>query len=98
MNENEIYVNNYFNYYPSASEECRWALYKLGYNRFSIIGYRGSHHADIYFFEEDEEKFKENLLGKSVISGYRKFYFSNNYNSFGDKLPYYSVGYSKKYK
>ena len=50
----EIRSNIDFNYYPSASEECRTALLKLGYHSFRIIGYNGSHHADIYFFNDDD--------------------------------------------
>ena len=91
----EIRTNIDFNYYPSASEECRTALLKLGYHSFRIIGYTGSHHADIYFFESDEDRFKKELLGNTVIGAYRRFYFSKAYSSFGYKELCYNVGYSK---
>ena len=92
----EIKANIDFNYYPSASEECRHALFSLGYKSFSIIGHTGSHHAEIYFFGSDEDKFKEELLGNTVIGAYRRFYFSKSYSSFGNENLYYNVGYSKK--
>ena len=91
----EIKANIDFNYYPSASEECRTALLKLGYDSFRIIGYKGSHHADVYFFGSDEDRFKKELLGNTVIGVYRRFYFSNSYSSLGWKELYYNVGYSK---
>ena len=91
----EIRSNIDFNYYPSASEECRTALLKLGYHSFRIIGYNGSHHADIYFFNDDEDRFKKELLGNIVIGAYRRFYFSKSYSSFGIESLYYNVGYSK---
>lgn len=91
----EIIANIDFGYYSSASEECRTALLKLGYDSFRIIGHTGSHHADIYFFGSDEDRFKEELLGNTVIGTYRKFYFSNSYSSLGWKELYYNVGYSK---
>lgn len=94
MSEIKTYIN--FNYYPSASEECRHALFSLGYNSFSITGHIGSHHADVYFFGDDEDRFKKELLGNTVIGKYRRFYFSNSYSSFGDKNLYYNVGYSFK--
>lgn len=91
----EIRANINFNYYPSASEECRTSLLKLGYKSFRIIGHTGSHHADIYFFGSDEDRFKKELFGNTVIGTYRRFYFSNSYSSFGYKELYYNVGYSK---
>ena len=90
----EIKTNIDFNYYPSAAEECRTALLKLGYDSFRIIGHTGSHHADVYFFSNDEDKFKKELLGNTVIGKHRRFYFSNSYSSFGYKNLYYNVGYS----
>lgn len=63
----EIRANIDFNYYPSAYEECRTALLKLGYDSFCIIGHTGSHHADTYFFESDEDRFKEELLNNTII-------------------------------
>lgn len=91
----EIKSNIDFCYYPSASEECRTALLKLGYDSFHIIGHTGSHHADVYFFESDEDKFKKELLENTVIGAYRRFYFSNSYSSLGWKELYYNIGYSK---
>lgn len=93
MSEIKTYIN--FNYYPSASEECRTALLKLGYDSFCIIGYKGSHYADIYFFGCDEDRFKKELLGNTVIGAYRRFYFSNSYSTLGWKEQYYNIGYSK---
>ena len=92
----EIRANIDFNYYPSASEECRTALLKLGYDSFRIIGHTGSHHADIYFFGDDEDRFKKELLGNTVIGKHRRFYFSKSYSSFGDENLYYNVGYTFK--
>jgi hypothetical protein len=94
MSEIKTYID--INYYPSASEECRHVLFSLGYTSFRIIGHIGSHNADIYFFGDDEERFKKELLGNTVIGVYRRFYFSNSYSSFGDKNLYYNVGYSFK--
>ena len=91
----EIRSNISFNYYPSASEECREALLNLGYDSFRIIGHTGSHHADIYFFGSDEDRFKKELLENTVIGAYRRFYFSKSYSSFGIENSYYNVGYSK---
>jgi hypothetical protein len=91
----EIRANIDFSYYPSASEECRTVLFSLGYELFCIIPHVGSHHADIYFFRSDEDKFKNELLGNTVIGKYRRFYFSNSYSSLGCKEPYYNIGYSK---
>ena len=93
MKEIKTYIS--FNYYPSASEECRTSLLKLGYDSFRIIGHTGSHHADIYFFGSDEDRFKKELLGNTVIGAHRRFYFSNSYSSLGWKELYYNVGYSK---
>ena len=90
----EIRVNIDFNYYPSASEECRTVLLKLGYHSFRIIGHTGSHHADIYFFGSDEGRFKEELLDNTIIGTHRKFYFSKSYSSFGNENVHYNVGYS----
>ena len=93
MSEIRTHIN--FNYYPLASEECRKALLSLGYDSFKIIGHTGSHHADIYFFGSDEDRFKKELLGNTVIGAHRRFYFSQSYSSFGFKELYYNVGYSK---
>lgn len=92
----EIRANIDFNYYPSASEECRTALLKLGYHSFHIIGHNGSHHADVYFFNDDENRFKEELLGNIVIGAYRRFYFSKYYKIFDKEKLYYNVQYIKK--
>ena len=92
----EIRANIDINYYPSASEECSRVLFSLGYDSFRIIGHTGSHHADVYFFGDDEDKFKKELLGNTVIGKHRRFYFSNSSSSFGDKNLYYNVGYSFK--
>ncbi len=91
----KIKANIDFNYYPSASEECRTALLELGYKSFRIVGYTGSHHADVYVFDEDEERFKNELLNNVVIGQYRRFYFSKSFDSFGQLKLCYNVGYSK---
>ena len=80
MSEIKTYIN--FNYYPSASEECRTALLKLVYDSFRIIGYKGSHHADVYFFGSNEYKFKKELLGNTVIGAYRIFYKTKTKKNF----------------
>lgn len=91
----EIKVNINFNYYPAANEECKKALNALGYTDFYIQHYTGSHHANIYFFGTDEDKFKEELLGNTIIGKYRKFYFSSYYNNFDKEKLYYNVQYTK---
>ena len=91
----EIRANIDFNYYPSASEECRTALLKLGYKSFRIVGYTGSHHADVWVFDEDEERFKNELLNNVVIGQYRRFYFSKSFDCLGQPKLCYNVGYSK---
>lgn len=93
MEEIKTYIH--FDYYPSASEECRTALLKLGYDSFRIVGYSGSHHADVYFFGSDEDRFKEELLGNVVIGQYRRFYFSKSFDCFGQSKLCYNVGYSR---
>lgn len=94
MSEIKANIKDYY-FCISASEECKQALYSLGYTSFKIKGHTGSHHADIYFFGSDEDRFKKELLGNTVIGDTRRFYFSNSYSSFGEKNLYYNVGYSK---
>ena len=81
--------------YPMlAHEECRKALLKIGYDSFTIIGSKGSHSADVYFFGSNEDRFKEELLNNVLIGYKRRFYFSYSYSSFGYKNHYYNINYS----
>ena len=89
-----IKVNVKFNYFPAAHEECKAVLEQLGFKHFSIYSERGSHTARIYFFDEDEQKFMNELHQKTVETGRRRMYFSKTH-PYG-LVPYYYVNYLKK--
>lgn len=59
-----------------AAGECETILRALGYNYAKVYGSRGSHSAEVYISKEDRERFKNELLYKTVqgISS-RKFFF-----------------------
>lgn len=59
-----------------AAGECEYILRALGYNYAKVYGSRGSHSAEVYISEEDRERFRNELLYKTVqgISS-RKFFF-----------------------
>ena len=59
-----------------AATECEAILQALGYGYVKVYGSRGSHTAEVYISKEDRERFRNELLHKTVqgISP-RKFVF-----------------------
>jgi hypothetical protein len=59
-----------------AASECEAILRALGYGYVKVYGTRGSHTAEVYISKEDRERFRKELLYKTVqgISS-RKFFF-----------------------
>ena len=90
----DIKVNVEFNYPPAAHEECKAVLEQLGFRHFRIYPERGSHTAEIYFFDEDEQKFMNELYQKTVVTNRRRMFFSKAH-PYG-LTPYYYVNYLKK--
>ena len=89
----DIEVNVRFNYPPAAHEECKAVLEQLGFRHFSIQPQRGSHTAEIYFFDEDKQKFMDELYQKTVKTNRRRMFFSKAH-PYG-LTPYYYVSYLK---
>lgn len=60
-----------------AAGECECIIRALGYSYVKVYGSRGSHTAEVYISEEERERFRNELLYKTVqgISS-RKFFFS----------------------
>ena len=60
-----------------AATECEAILRALGYGYVKVYGTRGSHTAEVYISEEERERFRNELLYKTVqgISP-RKFFFA----------------------
>lgn len=60
-----------------AATECEAIVRALGYSYVKVYGSRGSHTAEVYISEEERERFRNELLYKTVqgISS-RKFFFS----------------------
>lgn len=60
-----------------AAGECECIVRALGYSYVKVYGTRGSHTAEVYISENERERFKNELLYKTVqgISS-RKFFFS----------------------
>ena len=60
-----------------AASECESILRALGYGYVKVYGTRGSHTAEVYISKEERERFRNELLYKTVqgISS-RKFFFS----------------------
>lgn len=60
-----------------AANECEAILRALGYGYVKVYGTRGSHTAEVYISKEDRERFRNELLHKTVqgISS-RKFFFT----------------------
>lgn len=60
-----------------AASECEAILRALGYGYVKVYGSRGSHSAEVYISEEERERFRNELLHKTVqgISP-RKFFFA----------------------
>lgn len=84
------------NYYPGAAEEATALLRYLNLKNFVIKGRKGSHNADLYVFSEDEEKFKNEILGKTFIGQFRIISFGYSYDCFGNERLCYNVCYSSK--
>lgn len=66
-----------FTAFCGAASECQYILRALGFNYAQVHGSRGSHSGEVYISdEEDRERFKNELLYKTVqgISS-RKFFF-----------------------
>ena len=90
----DIKVNVNFNYPPAAHEECKAVLEQLGFRSFSIQPKRGSHTAEIYFFDGEEQKFMNELYNKTIETQRRRMFFSKAH-PYG-LTPYYYVNYLKK--
>ena len=60
-----------------AAGECECIVRALGYSYVKVYGTRGSHTAEVYISENERERFRNELLYKTVqgISS-RKFFFS----------------------
>ena len=60
-----------------AAGECEAILRALGYGYVKVYGTRGSQTAEVYISKEDRERFRNELLHKTVqgISS-RKFFFT----------------------
>ncbi len=85
----------YYDYRPSASEECKRLLCELGIKHCIIESTRGSHSADIWVSSEDEKLFKNEILGNTFVGKYRAFHFGKSYDMFG-RFGGYSVSYLNK--
>lgn len=83
-----------FSYVPSAAEECAIILKWFGFNYVHVKGAKGSHSAEIYVPEEYREEFDKQILHKTLIGKYRKFFIGEGVH-FG--VHYYYVNYLKKY-
>lgn len=72
----KVWVPEYTKFCGAASE-CECILRALGYGYVKVYGTRGSHSAEIYISKEERERFRNELLHKTVqgISS-RKFFFS----------------------
>ena len=59
-----------------AAGECECIVRALGYSYVKVYGSRGSHTAEVYISKEERERFRNELLYKTVqgISS-RKFFF-----------------------
>ena len=72
-----------------AASECEAILRALGYGYVKVYGSRGSHTAEVYISKEDRERFRNELLYKTVqgISS-RKFFFGKCYHPTLGEIPY----------
>jgi hypothetical protein len=78
-----------------AAFECEYILRALGYNYAKVYGLRGSHTAEVHIPEEDIERFKNELLNKTVqgVSS-RKFFFAKYiYSTLGEITRKFIVNY-----
>ena len=71
-----------------AASECEAILRALGYGYVKVYGSRGSHTAEVYISKEDRERFRNELLHKTVqgISS-RKFFFGKCYHPTIGEIP-----------
>lgn len=72
-----------------AASECQYILRALGFNYAQVHGSRGSHSGEVYISdEEDRERFKNEILYKTVqgISS-RKFFFGKYYHPTLGEIP-----------
>lgn len=79
-------------WWSSAHEECRQALEYLGFS-IRVVGSRGSHGAQVYILEEDQDRFDSEILNNTIVGGNRKFFFSK-ITRYG--FPEYFVSYQRK--
>jgi hypothetical protein len=78
-----------------AAYECECILRALGYGYVKVYGTRGSHTAEVYISKEDRERFRNELLNKTVqgVSS-RKFFFAKYiYSTLGEITRKFIVNY-----
>jgi len=78
-----------FTTFCGAAKECEYILRALGFNYAQVRGSRGSHSGEVYISdEEDRERFKNELLYKTVqgISP-RKFFFAKYTHPLLGEIP-----------
>ena len=78
-----------------AAEECKYILRALGYNYAKVYGSRGSHTAEVHVSKEDVERFKNELLYKTVQGiSERKFFFGKSIHpTLGEIIGEFTVNY-----
>ena len=71
-----------------AATECEAIVRALGYSYVKVYGSRGSHTAEVYISEEERERFRNELLYKTVqgISP-RKFFFQKCIHPMLGEIP-----------
>ena len=71
-----------------AARECECIVRALGYSYVKVYGTRGSHTAEVYISEDERERFRNELLYKTVqgISS-RKFFFGKCFHSTLGEIP-----------
>lgn len=71
-----------------AATECEAILRALGYGYVKVYGTRGSHTAEVYISKEERERFRNELLHKTVqgISP-RKFFFAKSIHPTLGEMP-----------
>lgn len=81
-------------WWMSAHEECVQALRSLGFS-IRVAGSRGSHNAEVYVLEEEQDRFDAEILNNVVVGCYRKFHFSK-ITQWGQTFSDYWVSYQRK--
>ena len=72
----------------SAAYECECILRELGYGYVKVYGTRGSHTAEVYISKEERERFRNELLHKTVQGiSTRKFFFSKSTHPLLGEIP-----------